>query len=290
MISLRYGKTGIVLQSGSAGRSGTDRPLVAVYGLGRFGYFWADLLSREYDVIGVSRTPGRPVPSGVEKAVPEDLPGAGVVFLCVAISAFEEALEGITPYLAPGTVVIDTCSVKVHPVSVMRRVLPDSIEIIASHPMFGPDSGRDGVQDLPVVICPVRCRSETFRYWRESFSRTFGLRLIEMTPEQHDQEAAHTQGVTHFVGRVLSELGLKESAIGTVGYQKILQVVEQTCNDPYQLFLDLQRYNPYTPAMRQRLEQAFLRVRDGLDACNAESGPSELPGNADASVESDPST
>ncbi len=27
-------------------------------------------------------------------------------------------------------------------------------------------------------------------------------------------------------------------------------VVEQTCNDPLQLFADLQRYNPYTKQMR----------------------------------------
>ncbi len=65
-----------------------------------------------------------------------------------------------------------------------------------------------------------------------------------MTPDEHDREAAFTQGVAHYIGRVLSDLGIQRSPIGTVGYNKLLEIVEQTCNDPWQLFLDLQRYNP----------------------------------------------
>jgi prephenate dehydrogenase len=246
--------------------SNKERPVVAVYGLGRFGYYWADLLSREADVLGASRTPGRAVPEGVTSATLRDLRSVQAVFLCVAISAMEETVARIHPYLSPGAVVIDTCSVKVHPASAMERVLPETFQIIASHPMFGPDSGKDGVHDLPMVVWPVRAEDSVYRYWKNFFGTRFGLRMIEMPPEKHDQEAAVTQGVTHFIGRVLREMGLRESGIGTLGYRKILQVVEQTCNDPYQLFLDLQKYNPYTPEMRKRLETAFIQVRNSLDA------------------------
>ena len=53
-----------------------------------------------------------------------------------------------------------------------------------------------------------------------------------MTPDEHDREAAFTQGVAHYIGRVLSDLGVRRSPIGTVGYNKLLEIVEQTCNDP----------------------------------------------------------
>ena len=56
---------------------------------------------------------------------------------------------------------------------------------------------------------------------------------------------------------MLSDLGVKRSPIGTVGYNKLLEIVEQTCNDPLQLFLDLQRYNPHTRKMRTRLEESL---------------------------------
>ena len=86
-----------------------------------------------------------------------------------------------------------------------------------------------------------------------------------MDAEEHDREAAFTQGVTHYVGRVLAEMSLRESGIGPLGYQRLLSIVEQTCNDPWQLFADLQRFNPHTVEMRARLVAAFRRVAERLD-------------------------
>jgi hypothetical protein len=41
--------------------------------------------------------------------------------------------------------------------------------------------------------------------------------------------------------------------------------VEQTCNDPMQLFLDLQRFNPHTREMRARLEKSLQAVMSAID-------------------------
>jgi hypothetical protein len=43
-----------------------------------------------------------------------------------------------------------------------------------------------------------------------------------------------------------------------------MSVVEQTCNDPIQLFYDLQRYNPYARDMRMELKGALDTVMDVL--------------------------
>ena len=92
-----------------------------------------------------------------------------------------------------------------------------------------------------------------------------GLRVLQMLPADHNREAAATQGVAHMIGRVLSELDLAASPIATIGYQKLVELVEQTCNDSQQLFLDLQRYNPFTADMRRRLEEALALVTRQLD-------------------------
>lgn len=86
-----------------------------------------------------------------------------------------------------------------------------------------------------------------------------------MSAEEHDREAAFTQGITHFIGRVLKDMNLKPSPIATMGYRKLLEIVEQTCNDPWQLFLDLQQYNPYTKEMRNQLQTSFQRILSSLD-------------------------
>ena len=62
------------------------------------------------------------------------------------------------------------------------------------------------------------------------------LKIHDMTPDQHDEEAAFTQGITHFIGRVLKQLELKDSSIATLGYVKLQEIVEQTCNDPHAAF------------------------------------------------------
>jgi prephenate dehydrogenase len=179
--------------------------------------------------------------------------------LCVAISAVEEVLMRTSAHLSPGSIVMDTCSVKTYPVDLMQRLLPDTVSILGTHPMFGPDSARNGMGGLPLILCPARVSDSQTAEWREFFT-SMGLVVSVMSPDEHDKEAAFTQGVTHYIGRVLSDFGVRRSSIGTVGFNKLLEIVEQTCNDPWQLFLDLQRYNPYTGEMRSRLSRSLDSV------------------------------
>ena len=67
------------------------------------------------------------------------------------------------------------------------------------------------------------------------------LRIEQLSASEHDHEAAYSQGITHFIGRTLDLLKLKPSRISTTGYEDLLDIVEQTCNDQWQLFLDLQK-------------------------------------------------
>ena len=237
---------------------------VGVYGLGRFGFFWAKELSKTMEVLGYSRNPKRPVPTGVKKTGEQEVLDAEALFLCVSISAMKEVVGRIGDIIPPRTLVFDTCSVKMYPLSVMEGYLPQENPIIGTHPMFGPDSAADGLRGLPLVMSPLRAEEKIIEEWEKIFKR-MGLKVIRITPEEHDHTAAYSQGVTHFLGRVLDELNLKPTEIGTMGYKKVLEVVEQTCNDPYQLFLDLQRYNPYTEEMRQKLKDALESTMKKLD-------------------------
>ncbi|HUX21495.1 MAG TPA: prephenate dehydrogenase/arogenate dehydrogenase family protein [Spirochaetia bacterium] len=238
---------------------------VGVYGLGRFGSFWATVLSRKFDVLGFSRSRDRVVPEGVLRATEDEVLACDAVFLAVAISAMDEVASMIAPRLRPNSLIFDTCSVKVHPIAVMQKYFPQSVEIIGTHPMFGPDSGKRGVTGLPIVYCPVRVSDEHDRFWRDAFG-SLGLSVKDLTPDAHDREAAYTQGVTHFIGRVLQDLSLKPSTISTIGYAKLLEIIEQTCNDPWQLFLDLQHYNPYTAPMRVELYTSLAKIKSKLES------------------------
>ncbi len=242
----------------------TPKKTVGIYGLGRFGRFYANLLSSDFRVKAYSRTPGRDTPQGVSRVDEDEILDTPVLIFCVAISAFQEVLQRVAGRLRPGTLVMDTCSVKSMPAAWMEKLLPPSVQILATHPMFGPDSASNGVEGLPFILSPVRVDGETLKEWGDFFA-ALGLRVYEMTPEEHDHEAAFTQGLTHYLGRVLADLSLKNSPIASMGYMSLLEIIEQTCNDSQQLFLDLQRYNPYTRQMREALTGALLDIKTLLD-------------------------
>jgi prephenate dehydrogenase len=85
-----------------------------------------------------------------------------------------------------------------------------------------------------------------------------------MTSEEHDRFAAESQGLTHFIGRTLDDFGLKPTPIDTLGAEKLSEVTDQVRHDTWQLFLDLQRYNPYTKDVRKNLRSSFEKTYDAI--------------------------
>jgi prephenate dehydrogenase len=236
---------------------------VGVFGLGRFGSFWSSLLAKRFDVIAYDIDPARAAPEGVSRVSIEELCASGTVFLCVSIRAVQDVLPVIAPHLPAGALVADTCSVKIHPARWMRELLPPRVSILATHPMFGPESAKDGLEGLPIMLDPVRLDAERTRFWEESFA-SFGLVPVRMDCDRHDREAAYSQALTHFVGRSLHRMGLPETEIATRWYRKLHAVAKQCVRDAPELFEDMQRYNPYAAAMRGAVMAAFASTLSDL--------------------------
>ena len=146
----------------------------------------------------------------------------------------------------------------------MKENIPDDRFMIATHPMFGPDSGAAGLKGLPITMCPISDPTDARYAMMKDLFVSMGLDVLEMSAEKHDEEAAYSQGVTHFVGRTLRQMGMKPTPIATQGYRSLMTIVDQTCNDPLQLFYDLQRYNPYAKEMRLSLQVAIEKVLNAL--------------------------
>lgn len=239
---------------------------IGIYGLGRFGAFWASTLSRIADVQAYSRSSS--APEGVRFVSEEEVCQSDLLFLCNSISSMKEVSRRISPLLKRGMIVADTCSVKVHPLKMMIEEFPAHIQILGTHPMFGPDSGRNGVKGLPVAICPERIDSESLESVLGVFNK-LEIRVEQLTADEHDHEAAYSQGITHFIGRTLNTLDLKSSRISTTGYEDLLDIVQQTCNDHWQLFVDLQKFNPYTEEMRKNLHSSIEEMLLKLDSIDS---------------------
>jgi prephenate dehydrogenase len=235
---------------------------IGILGLGRFGRMTYEYLKgcrpRVWTRDG-SKLAGLPGAATFEEAAACDL-----VVLTVAISAVEETCRRLAPLLRPGQTVIDTCSVKVEPVRVMLETLPPQVNVLGTHPLFGPDSGRDGIAGLKMVLCPVRIAAADYEEIR-AFLVALGLRVIEATPEEHDRQAARTQAIFHLLAQAFGRLGWGGEPIATPAPEAFSRHVASLRNDSFQLFVDMQRSNPFAGEQRLQLIEALKRLHEELE-------------------------
>jgi prephenate dehydrogenase len=195
------------------------------------------------------------VPATLAEACAQD-----VVVLCVPMAAFEGLTRRIAPLLRPGALVVDVCSVKEHPVRAMRRHLPRSVSLLATHPNFGPDSAAESLKGRKIVLCKVRMKAADYRRVK-SFLQKKGLDVVELTPREHDRRMASSLVLTHFIGRSLVAYGAEPTGVDTEGYKRLLRILETVQNDSWQLFEDMNRFNAFAAPMRRRL-LAAMRATD----------------------------
>jgi len=228
-----------------------------IIGYGRFGKILASILKPGFG-LKIFDPMADSIPHDFLCSSTEDVCANQLVFVAVPIRLFESVIKNCAPYIGPKTTVIDVCSVKVYPAKIMETLLPPHTGIICSHPMFGPDS-YSPYRELKIVMHPLRDTHLQYEHLK-SYFKNHSIRVVELTPEHHDRQAAASQGVTHFIGRVLEQAGVTSTEINTLGFTDLLSVIEQTCNDSIELFKDLQRYNPYTDGIINSLEKSIRQV------------------------------
>lgn len=228
------------------------RPSVGIIGFGAFGRLIAQHLApyvsmRVYDPLLWSTA------FDGHGAVRVDLPEAArcsVVILATPVSSLAEAVSAIAPHLRPGTLVVDVGSVKTIPVAIMREGLPQHVEILATHPLFGPQSARGGIRGLKIAVCPIR-GGRGFR--AAAFLRkVLGLEVILTTPEDHDREAAAVQGLTHLIAKVLVKIEPLPTRMTTRSFELLMQAVGMVRHDAPEVFQAIEGSNPYAPDIRRR--------------------------------------
>jgi prephenate dehydrogenase len=238
---------------------------IGIIGFSRFGQLLAKIL-KPYGQVLVCNRSDKSLEAkdlGVEYTTLEKVCQSDWILVSVAISATEDMIKQIAPLVKKGALVMDVCSVKVYPSQWLAKYLSEDIEIMATHPMFGPDSAKEGTKDLQWVICPLRISQERLAEVKDVLNK-LQVKIIETTPEDHDQQTAVSLGLVHFIGRGLAEFGFKEQIIKTLGFERLLKVNETVTNDSWQLFLDMQNFNPYSKETRQKLLSALEKVDEKI--------------------------
>lgn len=257
-----------VMNRGVRGRS----PL-GVVGYGVFGRFMCSHLRRDFDLLvhDPGLPAGSPPPPGIVFADSvEQLSSQQTVVLAVPVQQLEQVLRPLAASLAPGSLVVDTCSVKAGPLEQMLEILPAEVGVVGTHPMFGPQSGAKGISGLKVVLCEGRGgREECVRtYLKQELS----LEVIARAPEVHDREMAYIQGLTHWMAKALREIKMPDLELSTVAYRHMMKIEEMLREDSDDLFRTIAGGNPFAREARRELVDRLLEIERWLEDGETPSG------------------
>ena len=233
---------------------------VGLIGYGRFGRMVYRYLKEVTDlrVYDSDREAVAALPEavGLEQAAASE-----ILIFSVPISEMESVCREVLPFVREGQVLIDTCSVKKKPLELMERMFSTGVQILGTHPLFGPDSGQEGIAGFKIVVCPVRVRDEAYREIT-GFLHDLDLLVVEVTPEEHDRQIAQTQAIFHLIAQAMKDLGWGVKAISTPGPDTFYRLVKTVQQDTSQLFEDMARQNPFAAEYRKK----FMQTLEELDS------------------------
>ena len=147
------------------------------------------------------------------------LPGCGLVILATPLKAFAGLFQEIAQADHEGLIVTDVGSTKRQVCDDAIRVLPDPRRFVGSHPMaggerHGPDHARgDLFEGKPCIVTPAQDAHELAVGRVEQLWRSLGMRLVQMTPQEHDRAVAAISHLPHVVAVLLVELAEKRNTL-----------------------------------------------------------------------------
>ncbi|MFQ5444600.1 MAG: prephenate dehydrogenase/arogenate dehydrogenase family protein [Desulfobacterales bacterium] len=240
--------------------------MIGIVGFGRFGKLTATYLAEDFDVLVFNRTDksSEIQKTGARAASLSKVCRQHIVILSVPISTLKEVLKKIAPVLKKDVLIVDVCSVKELPSQWMKDLLPETVSILATHPMFGPDSASESLVNRKIFLSRVRIREKQYQKIKSYLSKK-GLNVIESTPKDHDEQIAISLALTHFIGRTLSEFGAGPLSIDTEGYKRLLHILDVVDHDTWQLFYDMNRYNRYAKEKRIAFMEAVKKISERLN-------------------------
>ena len=118
-----------------------------------------------------------------------------IVLISVLIEKTVEVIRMVAPHMHPGSLIMDVTSIKSDPVSAMRTYAPVGVEVLGTHPMFGPTT--PSLSGQTIIFTPGE---ETGKWLPiiQSLFESDGAHIGILEAEEHDEMMAVVQALTHF--------------------------------------------------------------------------------------------
>ena len=239
---------------------------IAIIGTGRFGQFWARHLS-EFCTISCYDTNQENLIKAEKYARPESLKSCltkPYIFLTIPIHSIPGFLSENRENFVPETVIIDCASVKTPVLKWFSEHIPEKVFFAASHPLFGPDSAGEGLDQHLITLIPGHIPFTRYRFLVDLFDTKLNLTVLNMTAEEHDRMMAYNLSLMHHIGRTFDQMHISRIPLMMDNMKKISDISEVVMRDSDELFTDFYRLNPFAQAIRDEFLDSFHQVEKKL--------------------------
>jgi len=236
---------------------------LGLIGVGAFGLLIVRHLAPYFEIVAhdISDQMGRRTKLfNIKMVNVEQVAQVDVLIIAVPIPNIEDVARRIAPHVRPNLLVLDVASVKEKPAEQLRSILPEYVEIICTHPLFGPQSAQKSIYGMKIVLCPIRTRR--LRLVTRFLERELGLEVVLATPSEHDREIAAIQGLTHLIAKVLVRMEPLPTSLRTNSFDLLMRAVNLVRHDSDELFFAIERENRYAADVRKK----FFSVANDLNA------------------------
>jgi len=241
---------------------------IGIYGYGAFGQLMAQFLTEHFKIYVFSRS--RKAAASDERVhfVDEEtlFNKSDLVIFAIPVQFLKEVAQSLVKrkVVPQDTVLVDVSSVKVYPLEILQEQFPKH-QILGTHPIFGPQSVQKyGLPGSKIVLSNVSLSQSLHEDIKRFLQNTLQLVVIEKTPQEHDQEMAYIQGLSHFVGRALAKMDIQEFATETFSYKHLVELKELLKDDSWELFKTIQNFNPYTTKLREEFLDTLNELNSKL--------------------------
>ncbi|MHB8546452.1 MAG: prephenate dehydrogenase/arogenate dehydrogenase family protein [Nitrosotalea sp.] len=180
---------------------------IAIIGAeGQMGkWFSKYFLEKDYDIIGYD-SEKEILNKSVTKA--QSLVGAiltaDYVILCIPVKRTPETIRLIAKEMKRDSYLIDISSLKTKTAAALSKI-PDKVNPICIHPMFGP--GTKKLKGQNIISIPIRDAKKEMAVAKSLFEEA---NFVQIDATEHDKKIAIVLGMPHLVNLALANIFAKE--------------------------------------------------------------------------------
>ncbi len=197
-----------------------------------------------------------------------------IVLVSVPIDRTVDIIKEVAPRMHPGSLLMDVTSLKSEPVKAMRTHAPEGVEVLGTHPMFGPT--MPGLKGQTVILTPAAGRTERWMPEIKALFESDGAHVEVLDADEHDEIMAVVQSLTHFayigIGAALKSLDFdveRSRRFMSPVYEIMIDFVGRILDQNPELYASIQE-NPKAVAVRQTFIAECMRLCERADARDAE--------------------